>query len=106
MIDDNELSIMIDSVIRVLNDEVERFEKAHDQAPYLCSILDGHFRLLIENFNNNRYEELYGIRKNTQTDNNIVIGMVYRKICKEYERLLISDAEERGQELRALVKGV
>ena len=105
MIDDNELSIMIDSVIRVLNDEVGQFEKSYDQAPYLCKLLEEHFKLLILNFNNDKYEKAYSIRKNTQLDNNIVIGMIFRKISKEYERLKISDAEERSQELRAMIKG-
>ena len=100
LIDDNELSIMIDSVIQVLSDRVEKFEKTHDRAPYLCKLLKEQFQLLVENFNNEDYE----LKKNTETHDNIVIGMIYRKICNEYERLNVSDVEEKSQELRDLIR--
>lgn len=100
-LDDNELSVMIDSIIHIISDEVARYEQLADQAPYVCVLLDRQFRLLVDNFN--KYES---IRKNTTIKENLVISMVYRKIVKKLKEIQLSDCEFRIQVLRDYMLGI
>lgn len=102
--DDNELSVMIDSVIRVIEQEVNKFEKVQDQKPYLCRLLEEQFQLLVDTFNNDEYDEVYAIRKNTKIYENIVVGMVCRKIIKKFKEIDISDCAERVGKLREIIR--
>jgi len=97
-LDDNELSIMVDSVIRIIEEEVGRFEKLNDQAPYICMILTAQFKLLIENF------KKYDMGKNTSIEDDTVISMVFRKVTNKLKSVQMSDCEPTLQELRNLLK--
>lgn len=103
--DDNELSIMIDSVIRILEEEVAKYEQPFDQMPYLVEILEEQFRLLVDNFSNEEYDKLYDIRKNTAIQDNAVIGMVLRKVSNKIKQSQVSDCDARARALRELVRG-
>ena len=103
--DDNELSIMIDSVIRILEEEVAKYEQPFDQMPYLVEILEEQFRLLVENFCNEEYNEKYDIRKNSDIQDNVVIGMVLRKVSNKIKQSQVSDCDDRARALRQLVRG-
>ena len=95
--DDNELGIMIDSVIRVLEDEIARFERIDDRAPYLSSTLEDQFRLFIENVK--KYQE-----KNEPLEDNKVVTMVLKKVCNKVKSLGTFNFQDKIDALRAMVK--
>jgi hypothetical protein len=100
--DDNELSVMIDSVIMVLENEIKKYEKEEDRKPYLCQLLEEQFALLVKAFNNDEYEKKYELRNNTVIEENLVIGMTYRKIVKHFRSMDLSDCDERIERLRKM----
>lgn len=104
MLDNNELSIMIDSVIQVLKDEIGYFEQSFDRVPFLCKTLEEQFVLLLKNFNNDEYEKIYGIRKNTEVWDNIVLSMVLRKITNLLKDAQVSNCDERCRALRDMLR--
>ena len=102
--DDNELSIMIDSVIAVMENEVAKYEQVQDRAPILSNRLETQFRLLVDNFNNEEYDRNGEMRKNTEITDNRVINMVFRKISNKIKKLGTYRFEDKIEELRALIK--
>ncbi len=102
--DDNELSIMIDSVLAVIENEIAKYEQEKDRAPFLASRLDAQFRLFVENFNNDAYDVDGSMRKNTEIGDNRVVNMVLRKVTNKIKDLQISNFADKVEELRALVK--
>ena len=102
--DDNELSIMIDSVIAVMENEVAKYEQVQDRAPILSNRLEIQFRLLIDNFNNEEYDRNGEMRKNTEITDNRVINMVFRKISNKIKKLGTYRFEDKIEELRTLIK--
>ncbi len=102
--DDNELSIMIDSVIAVMEKEVGRYEQEVDRDPFLASRLEAQFRLFIDNFNNDAYNENDAMRKNTSIEDNRVVNMVFRKVCNKIKKLNTFKFDEKIEELRTLIK--
>ena len=104
-LDDNELSIMIDSVINVIETEVNRYEQECDRKPRLAERLENQFRLLVENFNNDEYDVDGAMRKNTTIDENPVIAIVCKKVCNKIKALNISKSGDKTKELRDLIKG-
>ncbi|MBQ3045906.1 MAG: hypothetical protein IJO03_09660 [Clostridia bacterium] len=97
--DDNELSVMIESVINVIETEVNRYEQEVDRAPFLASRLEDQFRLLIDNFNSKAFD----IKKNTTIEENRVINMVFRKVSNKIKALNIYKFSDKIDELRALI---
>lgn len=102
--DDNELSIMIDSVISVMEQEVGKYEQEVDRDPFLASRLEAQFRLFIDNFNNDAYNEGDAMRKNTAITDNRVVNMVFRKVSNKIKKLNTFKFDEKIEELRALIK--
>lgn len=102
--DDNELSIMIDSVIAVLEKEVGKYEQEVDRDPFLASRLEAQFRLFIDNFNNDAYNENEAMRKNTHITENRVVNMVFRKVSNKIKKLNTYKFDEKIEEMRALIK--
>lgn len=102
--DDNELSIMIDSVIAVMAKEVCKYEQEVDRDPFLASRLEAQFRLFIDNFNNDAYNENDAMRKNTAITDNRVVNMVFRKVSNKIKKLNTFKFDEKIEELRALIK--
>lgn len=102
--DDNELSIMIDSVISVLEKEVGKYEQEVDRAPFLAHRLEKQFRLFIENFKNDAYNENDAMRKNTVINENRVVNMVYRKVSNKIKKLNTYNFDQTIAELRELIK--
>ncbi len=105
-LDDNELSIMVDSVISVLRREIRSFEQEDEVNSYLCNLLEEQYKLLIENFNNDEYEEKFGIRKNTEISENHVINIVCRKISRLFKQYQVSDFETRIDNFRSMARGI
>ena len=104
-LDDNELAVMIDAVIRMIKNEVNRYEQDGDKAPFLAKRLEEQFLLLVENFNNDEYNENDAIRKNSTLADNRVINVAMRKVSNTLEQLNVSNFSERILALRKLVKG-
>ena len=102
--DDNELSIMIDSVIAVLEREVAKYEQEVDRAPFLAGRLEEQYRLFIDNFNNDAYNVDESMRKNTTITENRVVNMVYRKVSNKIKKLNTFKFDEKIEELHALIK--
>ncbi len=102
--DDNELSIMIDSVIDVMEKEVSKYEQEVDRDPFLAHRLEAQFRLFIDNFNNDAYNENDEMRKNSVISENRVINMVFRKVSNKLKKLNIYKFAEKIEELRQLIK--
>ena len=102
--DDNELAIMIDSIIKIIENEVTRYEKEQDRAPYLSARIEAQFRLFIENFNNDEYNKDEAMRKNTSITDNRVVNMVFRKVCNKIKELNTSDFNDKIKELRELIR--
>lgn len=96
--DDNELSIMIDSVIAVMETEVGRYEQESDRDPFLANRLEAQFRLFIDNFKND------AMRKNSDITDNRVVNMVFRKVSNKIKKLNTFNFNEKIEELRALIK--
>ena len=99
-LDDNELSIMIDSVIGVISDIVSKYEKPEDVPGILTERLIAQFELLVKNFNNEEFD----LQKNSDLRDNRVINMALRKVCNKIKALNTSEFEEKIAALRALVK--
>lgn len=94
--DNNELSIMIDSVIHIIEKAVNRHEKEQDRSAHLCQILEHQYRVFIESFNN----DSYNLKKNTEVYDNIVVSMVCTKIINKFKELEVSNCGERIRKLR------
>lgn len=103
-LDDNELSIMIDSVINVIETEVNRYEQECDRKPRFAERLEYQFNLLVENFNNDAYDVDGAMRKNTTIQENPVIAIVCKKICNKIKALNVSKFAERNEKMRKLIK--
>lgn len=103
-LDDNELSIMIDSVINVIETEVNRYEQECDRKPKLAKRLEEQFKLLVTNFNNDEYDVDGAMRKNTTIQENPVMTMVCKKVCNKIKTLNISKLGDKTKELRDLIK--
>lgn len=103
-LDDDELSIMIDSVILVLEQEISKYEQEVDRDPFLAKRLEEQFRLFIKNFNNDEYNEGEVMRKNTDITDNRVVNMVYRKVANKLKTLQTYQFTEKIEELRELIK--
>lgn len=97
--DDNEVSIMIDSAIAVLEKEVSKYEQEVDRDAFLANRLEIQFKLLVQNFN--EYDVL---KKNSTIHENRVVNMVYRKVTNKLKRLGVHKVDDRVEELRALIK--
>ena len=102
--DDNELSIMIDAVIRILEEEISRFELASDRSALLTETLKKQFELLITNFQNDEFNKDEKMRKYTTLEDNYVINMTLRKLCNKIKELGRSDAKSLVVELKNMVK--
>ena len=98
--DNNELSIMIDSVIDVLQAEVARYEQEQDRDAILTERLMAQFHVFIDNFKNEEFD----LQKNSDIEDNIVVNMVLRKVCNVIEKLQTYNFEAKIASLRALVK--
>lgn len=103
-LDDNELAIMIDAIINVLEIEIDRYEQEVDRAPFLANRLVAQFKLLVENFQNDEYNEDEAMRKNTILSENKVINMVFKKLSIKLKSLSISNFSQKIEELRDLIK--
>lgn len=104
LLDNNELSIMIDSVIKVIETEIGYFEQSFDRIPFLCKVLEEQFALLVENFKNEEYNQKYDIRKNTELWDNIVLSMVLRKVSNVLKSAQVSNCDERCRVLRDMLR--
>lgn len=101
--DDNELAIMVDSVIDVMKNEVSRFEKDEDINPFLADQLTAQFELLIKNYKNDDYDVDGCMRKNLSIKDNFVLNVVFRKVSKKLKELNAYRFEEKIRELRSLM---
>ncbi len=94
-----EMTTLVEAVIDILNEELHRWEQPDDAKFVLCSLLEEHFRLLMEN-----YKKYPNLNRGTPASENAVISLVYRKV-----RNVMSatpepdDFENTLQELKALI---
>lgn len=102
--DDNELSIMIDSVIDVLEQEVNRYEQEIDREPFLSNQLEEQFILFINNFKNAEYNENDSMRKNSSIQDNRVVNMVFRKVSNKIKKLNTYRFSDKIDQLRMLMR--
>ena len=98
-LDDNELAIMIDSVVAVIEKEVSRYEQEKDRDAIVTERLMEQFRLFVSNFEN----EEFNLQKNSSLQDNRVVKMVLRKVCNKIKDLKTFDFEEKIKALRSLV---
>jgi len=103
-LDDNELGIMIDSVINVIETEVNKYEQVADRAPLLAHRLEEQFKLLVDNFNDDKLNVNDCMRKNTILSENLVVNMALKKISNKMKSLNVYQFSERIKDLRKLVK--
>lgn len=103
-LDDSELAIMIDSVISVLEHEIEKYEQVTDRAPFLAERLEEQFELFVKNFLNDDFNKDGAMRKNTVINENRVVNMVYRKVTNKMRDLNVYGVDERIEKLRKLIK--
>lgn len=101
--DDNELAIMVDSVIDVMKNEVSRFEKDEDINPFLADQLVKQFELLIKNYKNDEFNVNDCMRKNLTIKDNPVLNVVFRKVSKKLKELKAYKFEETIKMLRSLM---
>ena len=66
--------------------------------------LEAQFRLFIDNFNNDAYNENDAMRKNTLINDNRVVNMVFRKVSNKIKKLNTFKFDEKIEELRSLIK--
>lgn len=104
-LDGNELSTMVDAVISVLEQEINRYEKEDDRKPLLAIRLQEQFALLVKNFNNDEYNKKYSLRKNTTIGENSVIRVVLKKLIRKIKDLDVSNANEKIDSLKKMVSG-
>ena len=104
-LDGNELSTMVDAVISVLEQEINRYEKEDDRKPLLAIRLQEQFALLVKNFNNDEYNKKYSLRKNTTIGENSVIRVVLKKLIRKIKDLDVSNANEKIDTLKKMVSG-
>lgn len=102
-LDGNELATMVDAVISVLEQEINRYEKEDDRKPLLAIRLQEQFALLVKNFNNNEYDKKFGLRKNTTLGENSVIRVVLKKISRKIKDLDVYNASEKIDSLKQMV---
>lgn len=102
-LDGNELATMIDAVIDVMEQEINRFEKEDDRRPLLAIRLQEQFALFVNNFNNDEYNEKYGLRKNTTISENSVVRVVLKKLTRKIKELDVYNTSEKIEALRQLV---
>ena len=95
-LDGNELSIMIDSVINVVAEEVDRYEQEVDRPAIQTSRLEHQFRLLIDN-----YAKFESLRKNTALLDSQVLNMVFRKVSNRIKQLGTFNFEDKVEAMRA-----
>lgn len=103
-LDDNELSIMIDSVINVLEVEINKYEQDNDKAAILTERLMLQFRRLIENFKNPEFDKDGAMSKNTTLADNRVVNMTFRKVSNKIKDLDTSNYSDKIASLKALIK--
>ena len=103
-LDDNELAIMTDSVIKVLEEEVDRYEQESDKAPFLSKLLEEQFRLFVRNFKNDAYNVGDSLRRNTDISDNRVVNIAFRKVSNKLEKLRTFNFVDKIEELRELIK--
>ncbi len=101
--DDNELSIMIDSVIAVLEKEISKYEQEADRDPFLAHRLEAQFKLFIENLKDPKLNKDEDLLKNTEMKDNRVVNMVYRKVSNKIKKLNTYRFDEKIEELRGLI---
>jgi len=104
LLDSNELSTMIDSVIKVLETEIGFFEQSFDRVPFLCKVLEEQFVMLVNNFNNDEYNDKYNIRKNSEVWDNVVLSMVLRKVTNILKTAQVSRCDDRCRALRDMLR--
>ena len=102
--DNNEISIMIDSVIYLLEKVVKKLEREQDQSAYLCKLLEEQFELLVASFNNDDYDKKFNIRKKSNIYDNIVISMVGQKVIKELKAADVSNCAARIEVIRSITR--
>lgn len=102
-LDGNELATMVDAVISVLEQEINRYEKEDDRRPLLAIRLQEQFKLLVQNFNNDEYNAKYNLRKNTVVHENSVVRVVFKKISRKIKTLDIYNSTEKIDALKALI---
>lgn len=98
--DNNELSIMIDSVIHIITQAVNRHEREQDRNAYICKLLEEQYHIFIESFNNDEYNKQFDLRRNTNIYDNLVASMVCAKIINKFKEVEISNCSERIKALR------
>ncbi len=103
-LDDNELSIMIDSVINVLELEVNKYEQDNDKAAILTERLMLQFTRLVENFMNPELDKDGAMSKNTSLADNRVVNMAFRKVSNKIKDLGTHNYSAKIASLRALIK--
>lgn len=102
-LDGNELATMVDAVIYVLEQEINRYEKENDRNPLLAIRLQEQFKLLVQNFKNDEFNTNFSIRKNSTLSDNSVIRVVLKKISKKIKELDVYDVAGKVDELRKIV---
>ena len=102
-LDGNELATMVDAVVNVLEQEINRYEKEEDRKPLLAIRLQEQFALFVKNFNNDEYNKKYAIRKNTSISENSVVRVVLKKLSKKIKELDVYNASEKIDALRNMV---
>ena len=100
--DGNELATMVDAVVDVLEQEINRYEKENDRKPLLAIRLKEQFELFIKNFNNDEFEKNYSLRKNTTVSENDVVRVIFKKLSRKIKELDVYNAIEKIEELKQL----
>ena len=102
--DNHEISVMIDAVVYLLESVVKKLEREQDQNAYLCLLLEEQFDLLTKSFLNKEYDSKFGIRKNTEIYDNIVISMVSKKIIKKLKEVDVADCSDRVEAINKVTR--
>ncbi|MCH5354104.1 MAG: hypothetical protein J1E06_11665 [Acutalibacter sp.] len=70
-----EMATLVDAAIRIFKEELDMWERPDDAKFVLCNILEGQFRLLMEN-----YKKYPSLSRNIPASENVVLSLAYRKI--------------------------
>ena len=98
---DDEISAIVDAVVKTFEDETYMWEKAEDARFILCNQLVEQFNLFLDNF-----EKCEALRANLSVQDHPVVDMIFRKIKNVLETDPEPDeVEETIEAMKARVRG-
>ena len=96
----NEITGIIDAVIKTFKDELKEWENSSDAKFILCDLLKKQFMLLMDNF-----EQYDALSHNSKASENPVIDIIYRKVKNSFSTAPEPDDYEQVlDEMRARIR--